>query len=80
MYGVLRQFEVNALVADALVRSIDRDCVPLVDDVPGFVSSRLIDTGTGKIPSSCGVDPAPPPGPQPEGTVWTDGSSIAPLP
>ena len=49
MYGVLRQFEVNALVADALVRSIDRDCVPLVDDVPGFVSSRLIDTGTGKI-------------------------------
>jgi len=47
--GVLRQFEVNALVVDALVRSIDRDCVPLVDDVPGFVSSRLIDPGTGKI-------------------------------
>ncbi len=49
MYGVLRQYEVDALVADALVRSIDRDCVPLVDDGPGFVSSRLIDTGTGKI-------------------------------
>jgi hypothetical protein len=49
MYGVLREYEVDAQLADALMRQIDRVCVPLVDDVRGFVSSRLIDTGTGKI-------------------------------
>jgi hypothetical protein len=49
MYGVLRLCEVDPWSADALMWRINHDCVPLPGDVPGFVSSRITDSGTGKI-------------------------------